>query len=174
MTAVAASSTAMAAIIGNSSALNAVVSSQTAMTAVAASQTAMAAVVAAPVAVKAIVASSVACSAVMSAIQSHRSALLTTLGKTAHFRKVTKNLGDGSGTWTDGLNAGNVYIPTACYDDGDTAYSVYYQNTTTSICSVAKHSGTSTITSGVSLRGVKVVGTGSSQGYVSFDIYTPI
>ena len=184
MTAVAASSTAMAAIIGNSSALNAVVSSQTAMTAVAASSTAMtavaasptamAAVVAAPVAVKAIVASSVACSAVMSAIQSHRSALLTTLGKTAHFRKVTKNLGDGSGTWTDGLNAGNVYIPTACYDDGDTAYSVYYQNTTTSICSVAKHSGTSTITSGVSLRGVKVVGTGSSQGYVSFDIYTPI
>ena len=154
----------MAAIIGNSSALNAVVSSQTAM----------AAVVAAPVAVKAIVASSVACSAVMSAIQSHRSALLTTLGKTAHFRKVTKNLGDGSGTWTDGLNAGNVYIPTACYDDGDTAYSVCYQNTTTSICSVAKHSGTSTITSGVSLRGVKVVGTGSSQGYVSFDIYTPI
>ena len=168
------SQTAMTAVAASSTAMTAVAASQTAMTAVAASSTAMAAVVAAPVAVKAIVASSVACSAVMSAIQSHRSALLTTLGKTAHFRKVTKNLGDGSGTWTDGLNAGNVYIPTACYDDGDTAYSVYYQNTTTSICSVAKHSGTSTITSGVSLRGVKVVGTGSSQGYVSFDIYTPI
>ena len=174
MQTIISSSIALNAMVTSPVAMKAVAASSTAMAAVAASSTAMAAVVAAPVAVKAIVASSVACSAVMSAIQSHRSALLTTLGKTAHFRKVTKNLGDGSGTWTDGLNAGNVYIPTACYDDGDTAYSVYYQNTTTSICSVAKHSGTSTITSGVSLRGVKVVGTGSSQGYVSFDIYTPI
>ena len=134
----------------------------------------MAAVVASPTAVRAILSSDAACTAVASAIQNHRSALITTLSKTAYFKKTTKNIGSGAGTWTDGLNAANAYIPTACNDDGDTTYTVYYQSTTTSICTIAKHTGTTPITSGVSLRGGKIVGTGGSVGYVSFDIYTPI
>ena len=60
MTAVASSSTAMAAIIANSTALNAVVSSSAAMSAVAASQTAMAAIAASSTALSAIAASTTA------------------------------------------------------------------------------------------------------------------
>ena len=60
MSAVAASSTAMAAVINNAIALNAVVSSSTAMAAIASSQTAMAAIIANSTALKAVVSSSAA------------------------------------------------------------------------------------------------------------------
>ena len=66
MTAVAASSTAMAAIIGNSTALNAVVSSSTAMTAVIANATALNAVVSSSTAMAAIIGNSTALNAVVS------------------------------------------------------------------------------------------------------------
>ena len=60
LNAVVSSSTAMAAIIGNSTALNAVVSSSTAMATIAASQTAMAAIAASSTALSAIAASTTA------------------------------------------------------------------------------------------------------------------
>ena len=64
MTAVAASSTAMAAIIANATALNAVVTSSTAMAAVAASSTAMAAIIANATALNAVATSSTAMAAI--------------------------------------------------------------------------------------------------------------
>ena len=64
MTAVAASSTAMAAIIGNSTALNAVVSSSTAMAAIIANSTALNAVVSSSAALSAVAASQTAMTAI--------------------------------------------------------------------------------------------------------------
>ncbi|WP_419491486.1 hypothetical protein [Agathobaculum sp.] len=66
MTAVAASSTAMAAIIGNSTALNAVVSSSTAMAAIIANSTALNAVVSSSAAMSAVAASQTAMTAIIS------------------------------------------------------------------------------------------------------------
>lgn len=152
--------------------MDVVVANPAAMAAVAASETAMTAVVSSQSAMAAVVASTTAASAVATAIQSCRAALITMLSSATNFSKSFKIVGSGSGEWTDGLNAANIYIPTICNDDNDTDYTVYYQSTTQSILYVAKHSGEQAVSSGVSLRGVKVVGTGNSNGNVSFDVYT--
>ena len=159
MTAVAASETAM----------NAVVASATAMNAVAASATAM----------NAICKSTIAAQAVYAPIQSRRSTLLITLADGSKFSKTTVNLGRGTGTFDHGLNTNTIYIPTACYDNSDTDYTVYYgADTSKSVVSIAKHSGSVSVSSGVSLRGVRVVGSsdasGDAIGYVTFDVYTAL
>ena len=123
----------------------------------------------------AIVKSAIACSAIADKIGSYRSKLITTLSDTGKFTKTNsgKSVGSGGGTFTDGLNTNTVYIPINCNDDGDTDFAAYSgANQNLLIANVTKHNGTVSITSGVSLRGTKVVGTGGSVGYISFDIYT--
>ena len=200
MAAVAASSTAMAAVATSSTAMTAVGSSATARSAVAASTTAMTAicasskavakyatgaagldpasyadmtaVAASSAAMSAVAASATAATAVAEAIQSVRSTLIKTLDSASNFTKATKRVGDGNKTVTDGLGTATIYIPTSCYDDNDTDFVAYYQDTSKSIASIARHDGSLTVSSGVSIRGVKVVGTGSSQGYFTFNVYT--
>ena len=132
----------------------------------------MQAVAASSTAMQAVAANAAACTAIATQIQSYRSTLITALSNTTYFTKSTKTLGNGAGTWTDGLNAANFYIPKKCNDDNDTEYKVYFQNTSQVIATIAKHDGDKTISQGVSIRGVKVVGTGSSNGNVTFDVYT--
>jgi hypothetical protein len=155
--------------------MNAVAASATAMNAVAASATAMDAVAASATAMNAICKSAIAAQAVYAPIQSRRSTLLTTLADDSKFSKTTVNVGNGAGTFDHGLNTNTIYIPTACYDDRDTDYTVYYgADTSKSVVSIARHSDTVSVTSGVSLRGVRVVGSSSSVGYVTFDVYTAL
>jgi hypothetical protein len=155
--------------------MNAVAASATAMNAVAASATAMNAVAASATAMNAICKSAIAAQAVYAPIQSRRSTLLTTLADGSKFSKTTVNVGNGAGTFDHGLNTNTIYIPTACYDDGDTDHTVYYgADTSKSVVSIARHGGTLSVTSGVSLRGVRVVGSGSSVGYVTFNVYTAL
>ncbi len=168
------------ALAASATAMNAIAASETAMNAIAASATAMNAVAASATAMNAICKSAIAAQAVYAPIQSRRSTLLTTLADGSKFSKTTVNVG---GTLFDapvdhGLNTNTIYIPTACYDDGDTDYAVYYgADTSKSVVSIAKHSGTVSVTSGVSLRGVRVVGHAYPSvpvGYVTFDVYTAL
>ena len=98
MTAVAASSTAMAAIIANSTALNAVVSSSAAMSAVAASQTAMTAVCSSALAFNAALKNSTARTqlAGSSYLQSNYDKLLSTVGNSTYFSQKFDNIDSGA------------------------------------------------------------------------------
>jgi hypothetical protein len=174
MNAVAGSSAAMNAVAGSSIAMNAVAGSSTAMNAVAGSSTAMNAVAGSAIAFNMIVKSSMASQKVASRIQSYRSRLINTLdSSTQYFTKYSDtNVGNGAGTFDSGLNSPYIFIPVQCYDDNDTDYVIYYgANTSQSIASIGKHSGKTSVNSGVSLRGVRVVGKGSSSGYVTFKKY---
>jgi len=160
-----ASSTAMSAIAASSTAMSAVAASSTAMSAVAASSTAMSAVMA----------SSTASGAVAGVISTYRLQLVSMLeDSNSGFSKQTTNIGNGSGTFENGGNTTSIYVPISCYDDGDTDYVVQsllpspgaYQ-----VCSIPKHSGITNITTGVTLKGARVVGSGSSIGYVTFNVY---
>ena len=144
----------------------------TTMNAIAASSTAMNAITKVDTALKAVCSNASAANAISSAIQNYRSNIVNTLNASSLFNKTSTTVGNGAGTWTSGLDANNVYIPTSCYDDDDTDYDVYWQNSNTKVVTIARHSSTSTVTAGVSLRGIKVVGTGSTKGYVGFDVYT--
>ena len=138
MTAVAASSTAMAAVIASSTALNAVVSSSTAMAAVAASQTAMAAVAASQTAMTAVAASSTAMAAVaasqtaMAAVAASKTALSacrasstamaklaassTALSALAASSLVTKYNPTSGNAWTTGtVNGSGIFIKVISY-----------------------------------------------------------
>ena len=98
MSAVAASSTAMAAIIANSTALNAVVSSSAAMSAVAASQTAMTAVCSSALAFNAALKNSTARTqlAGSSYLQSNYDKLLSTIGNSTYFSQKFDNIDSGA------------------------------------------------------------------------------
>ncbi|WP_439909648.1 hypothetical protein, partial [Clostridioides difficile] len=162
---VISSSTAMSAIAGSSTAMSAIAGSSTAMSAIAGSSTAM----------SVICKSQNASIAIAEKIQSYRTRVISTLSNTGFFSKKTLTIGDGSGTFTDGINTNTFYIPINCYDDNDTDYTVYYGcKDTLSIVTSSRHSNTVTLSQGVSLRGTKVVGVGSSRGNVGFDVYTAI
>ena len=105
MTAVAASSTAMAAVIANDTALNAVVASSTAMTAVAASKTALSACRASSTAMAKLAASSTALSAL------------------AASSLVTKYNPTSGNAWTTGtVNGSGIFIKVISYQaNGNTA-----------------------------------------------------
>jgi len=164
MQAVAASSTAMQAVAASSTAMQAVAASSTAMQAVAASSTAL----------NAIVKVVSACQAIVTNISTYRSQILSALSSGNEFTKTTgQQVGNGNTTVDHGLNTNTIYIPTSCQDDGDTDMAAYSGvNQTTQIVSVGRHNGETAVNTGVALRGVKVVGTGSSVGYFKFDIYT--
>ena len=88
------------------------------------------------------------------------------------FKVEEAQCGNGSGTFTASLNAPNVIALTVCNDDGDTNFSAYYgtdQNYQINSC--GSHSGDMAVT-GVSMRGIKVTGSGSSVGYYKYKILT--
>ncbi|MED5043201.1 hypothetical protein P9848_14950, partial [Geobacillus stearothermophilus] len=119
--------------------------------------------------------SSTASAAINAAIQNYRSALLSALADTSKFTKTTTSVGNGSGTFTHGLNTNTIYIPVKCNDDNDTDYKVYSGvDNNIIVVSIDRHSGTIDVSSGVCLRGTTVIGTGSSVGDVIFEIYTAI
>ena len=151
-----------------------VAASSTAMQAVAASSTAMQAVAASSTALNAIVKVVSACQAIVTNISTYRSQILSALSSGNEFTKTTgQQVGNGNTTVDHGLNTNTIYIPTSCQDDGDTDMAAYSGvNQTTQIVSVGRHNGETAVNTGVALRGVKVVGTGSSVGYFKFDIYT--
>lgn len=105
-----------------------------------------------------------------------KTSIVSALNNSGLFRKTTINVGSGSGTYDDGINTSAIYIPIKCYDDGDTDFTAYYgcKTSLAIVPTIARHKGDVTITSGVSFRGVRVVGTGSSVGYITFDKYTPV
>ncbi|MDW0092748.1 phage tail protein [Clostridioides difficile] len=104
-----------------------------------------------------------------------RTSIVYELNKTDLFNKETVNVGDGNATVEDGLGTSSIYIPTSCYDDGDTNFTAYYGCKTSLVVvpTIPKHNGNKSIDAGVSLRGVRVVGAGGTQGYITFDKYTP-
>ena len=115
-----------------------------------------------------------ACQAIVTNISTYRSQILSALSSGNEFTKTTgQQVGNGNTTVDHGLNTNTIYIPTSCQDDGDTDMAAYSGvNQTTQIVSVGRHNGETAVNTGVALRGVKVVGTGSSVGYFKFDIYT--
>ena len=185
------------AISNNSTAMTYVVNSSTAMTYVADSSTAMSCIVNTPSAINKVINSSVAMGKVattgralreMCKVESvsvaiaekmqtyHRTSVVSALNNSSLFSKTTVNVGNGSGTVNDGLNTNTIYIPMSCYDDGDTSFTAYYgcKDSLVVVPEIAKHKGNVTITSGVSFRGVRVTGSGSSVGYITFDKYTAL
>ena len=121
MTAVASSSTAMAAIIGNSTALNAVVSSSTAMAAIIGNSTALNAVVSSSTAMAAIASSSTARTAITNSATA-KNALASSPLKTT----VTK--GNGNGWENRTIRNGMGYL-ISCYNanSGGEAGSTWYK-----------------------------------------------
>ncbi|EGT4908108.1 phage tail protein [Clostridioides difficile] len=105
-----------------------------------------------------------------------RASIIYELNKTDLFSKETVNVGDGNGTVEDGLGTSSIYIPVSCYDDNDTDFTAYCGCKTSLVVvpTISKHNGNKAIDVGVSLRGVKVVGVGSTTGYITFDKYTPV
>ncbi|HBH1367622.1 TPA: phage tail protein [Clostridioides difficile] len=185
------------AISNNSTAMTYVADSSTAMTYVADSSTAMSCIVNTPSAINKVINSSVAMGKVattgralreMCKVESvsvaiaekmqtyHRTSVVSALNNSSLFSKTTVNVGNGSATVNDGLNTNTIYIPMSCYDDGDTSFTAYYgcKDSLVVVPEIAKHKGNVTITSGVSFRGVRVTGSGSSVGYITFDKYTAL
>ena len=157
--------------------MTAVVASETAMTAVAASETAMTAVAASETAMTAVVASETAMTAIDPVINNYRAPLVTMLNSSTRFTKSSKNIGRRTyGTWTDGIGTNTIYIPVSCYDGNYTSFTVYSGvNQSRSVTYIKQHLDTVSISSGVSLRGTKVVGSGgdnSNGAYVTFNVYT--
>ena len=174
MAAVAASETAMAAVAASETAMTAIAASETAMTAIAASETAMAAVAKSAIALKAVCSSAIAAEAVKTPIQDYYADIKGTCSAAVDlFTSEENTLGDGAGSWDVGLNSNNIIIITSCNDDGDTSYTAFYgTDRGKQIFQMSKHSGTTPVTSGVSMRGLYVTGAGSSVGNVGYTIFT--
>lgn len=105
-----------------------------------------------------------------------RTSIVYELDKTDLFSKETVRVGDGNGAVEDGLGTSSIYIPIDCFDDNDTDFTVYCGCKTSLVVvpTIPKHHGNREIDAGVSLRGTKVVGVGSTTGYITFDKYTPV
>ncbi|WP_103013500.1 phage tail protein [Clostridioides difficile] len=188
---------AISMLANNNTYFNAISNNSTAMTYVADSSTAMSCIVNTPSAINKVINSSVAMGKVattgralreMCKVESvsvaiaekmqtyHRTSVVSALNNSSLFSKTTVNVGNGSGTVNDGLNTNTIYIPMSCYDDEDTSFTAYYgcKDSLVVVPEIAKHKGNVTITSGVSFRGVRVTGSGSSVGYITFDKYTAL
>lgn len=80
-------------------------------------------------------------------------------------------LGSGSGTFTAGVNTNSLMMTWSCHDDNDTDYSVYHGTGSHRVVYIPRHSGTVAVDHYVSLRGIKLVGSGSSIGSISYRHY---
>ncbi len=124
-----------------------------------------------------IIQSEVACSTIENNIQNYRSTVVSTLeASSSLFRKQTGiKVGDGAtSTRESGRGSATIYVPVSCRDDGDTDFSVNSLLTGNRLAYIARHSGETSVSSGIALRGVQVSGTNGSVGEVTFDVYTAI
>ncbi|UVW83383.1 hypothetical protein [Wolbachia endosymbiont of Aedes albopictus] len=124
-----------------------------------------------------IIQSEVACSTIENNIQNYRSTVVSTLeASSSLFRKQTGiKVGDGAtSTRESGRGSATIYVPVSCQDDGDTDFSVNSLLTGNRLAYIARHSGETSVSSGIALRGVQVSGTNGSVGEVTFDVYTAI
>ncbi|HHN8453028.1 TPA: phage tail protein [Clostridioides difficile] len=197
MNLLANSDNAMTLIKNNSTAMSHIVNSSTAMHYIADSSIAMSHIVNTPSAINKVINSSVAMGkvattgralreickvesvsvAIAEKMQAYsRASVISALNNSSLFSKTTVNVGNGNGTVNDGLATNTIYIPTSCYDDGDTSFAAYYgcKNSLVVVSTIAKHNGNVAITRGVSFRGVRVTGEGNSIGYITFDKYTAL
>ena len=131
LNAVVSSSTAMAAIIGNSTALNAVVSSSTAMAAIASSSTAMAAIASSSTAMAAIASSQTAMAAVASSNTARTAITNSATAKnalTSSPLKTTVTKGNGNGWENRTIRNGMGYL-ISCFNanSGGEAGSTWYK-----------------------------------------------
>ncbi|HBF2788348.1 TPA: phage tail protein [Clostridioides difficile] len=187
MTYIVNSSIAMSEMVKNYTSMRAIANSSIAMNLIANNSTAMNYIVESSIATDRILDSGKAlreiCKvesasfAIAEKIQTFRRAsIIYELDKTDLFSKETVRVGDGNGTVEDGLGTSSIYIPIDCFDDNDTDFTAYCGCKTSLVVvpTIPKHHGNREIDAGVSLRGVKVVGVGSTTGYITFDKYTPV
>jgi hypothetical protein len=176
MTTIAASSMAMTTIAASSMAMTTIAASPMAMTTIAASSIAMTTIANSGEALKTIIQSESACKIIEHSIQNYRSAVISTLNaSSSSFRKQSGvTVGNGVGTIESGANSPTIYVPTSCHDDNDTDFSMISLLTGVSRVYVSRHSGTTSVSNGIFLRGVRVSGVGSSVGNIIFDVYTAI
>jgi len=191
MSIVGASSMAIGKLVAGIAGLNpadyadmqAVAASATAMQAVAASATAMQAVAASAAALAAICRSSTAAVAVKSAIQGYRSQVVSTLNASIGSKFTKSQVSVGTypvGTFDHGLNTNTIYIPVQIIDtSAGSSYKIYYGADTSYLIgdyNVGSHNSPYAVLAGVSLRGVRLVksGTGGGDERLVCDVYTAI
>jgi len=173
---IAASPLTMTTIAASSMAMTTIAASPMAMTTIAASSIAMTTIANSGEALKTIIQSESACKIIEHSIQNYRSAVISTLNaSSSSFRKQSGvTVGNGVGTIESGANSPTIYVPTSCHDDNDTDFSMISLLTGVSRVYVSRHSGTTSVSNGIFLRGVRVSGVGSSVGNIIFDVYTAI
>lgn len=109
------------------------------------------------------------CNVVQATINNHSDTIVKTLSDVT---PTTRSIGSGAGTWTYGVGEANIMIAYSCYDDYDTDYSIYHGNGAYRTAYVQRHSGNTNLANIICLRGIKLVGSGSSVGNVSYKHYT--
>ena len=108
------------------------------------------------------------CNVVEGSINNFSDTIVKTLSSTT---PTEGKIGNGSGTWTNEANKPNLIIAYNCYDDNDTDYSIYHGNGNYRVAYVTRHSGNKSLGNVICLRGIKLVGSGSSVGYVNYKLY---
>ena len=108
------------------------------------------------------------CNVVQATINNHSDTIVNTLSSTI---PTEGKIGDGPGTWTKEGNKANLIVAYNCYDDSDTDYSIYHGNGNYRVAYVNRHSGDKSLGNVICLRGIKLVGSGASIGYVNYKLY---
>ena len=108
------------------------------------------------------------CNVVQATINNHSDTIVNTLSSTT---PTEGKIGNGSGTWTNEANKPNLIIAYNCYDDNETDYSIYHGNGNYRVAYVNRHSGNKSLGNVICLRGIKLVGSGSSIGQVNYKLY---
>lgn len=170
------SSEEMRTTMGSSSVMEIISASLPAMNIMANSPQAIMVIVSSGKALHTIVQSESVCKVVENSIQNYRPTIIRAIDNSSSlFRKQTRvAVGDGTATQESGKGSATIYVPVSCQDDGDTDFSVNSLLTGNSLAYIARHSGTVSVSSGITLQGVQVAGSGSSVGNVIFDVYTAI
>ena len=108
------------------------------------------------------------CNVVEGSINNFSDTIVKTLSSTT---PTEGKIGSGAGTWTNEANKPNLIIAYNCSDDGDTDYSIYHGNGNYRVAYVNRHSGNKSLGNVICLRGIKLVGSGASIGYVNYKLY---
>ena len=108
------------------------------------------------------------CNVVQATINNYKDIIATTLSSTT---PINASVGSGAGTWTQHNNQANLIIAYNCYDDSDTDYSIYHGNGAYRVAYVGRHSGDRSLGDVICLRGIKLVGSGSTVGRVDYRLY---
>ena len=108
------------------------------------------------------------CNVVEGSINNFSDTIVKTLSSTI---PTEGKIGSGAGTWTNEGNKANLIVAYNCYDDNDTNYSIYHGNGNYTVAHVPSHSGNKSLGNVICLRGIKVVGSGSTVGHVNYKLY---